>query len=106
MRRAPLVLMPLLFTIAIAAQPRLTLDYPAIAKRLVGRVVKTAAVLTDGDLALTFEDGARFAVEAESEYQSWELLMHTGYHVVCGPGGKLTVKQEELPPKDTTSLRP
>ena len=35
MRRAPIVLMPLLFTIAVAAQPRLTLDYPAIAKRLV-----------------------------------------------------------------------
>lgn len=70
----------------------------AIAKRLVGRVVKTAVVLTDGDLALTFEDGSRFGVEADREYQSWEVLSSTGYHVVCGPGGRLTIKQEEPPP--------
>lgn len=84
------------------------LDHGAsnIAKRLVGRVVKTAAVLVDGDLALAFEDGAQLKVEAEPEYQSWELLTHTGYHVLCGPGGRITVKQEELPPRDTTSPRP
>jgi leucyl aminopeptidase (aminopeptidase T) len=35
MRRAPLVFIPLMFAVTIAAQPRLTLDYPAIAKRLV-----------------------------------------------------------------------
>lgn len=83
------------------------LDHGAagIAKRLVGRVVKTAAVLTDGDLTLTFEDGARFSVESDREYQSWELLMNTGYHVVCGPGGKITVRQEEPPPRETPSPR-
>lgn len=84
------------------------LDHGAssIAKRLVGRVVKTASVLTDGDLALTFEDGAKFAVEADREYQSWELLMHSGYHVTCGPGGRIAIKQEEPPPKDSSSPRP
>lgn len=81
------------------------LDHSAsgIARRLVGRVVKTAAVLTDGDLALTFEDGARFGVEADREYQSWELLMNTGYHVLCGPGGRLTIKQEEPQKAETPS---
>lgn len=77
-----------------------------IAKKLVGRVVKSAAVMNDGDLLLGFEDGAKFAVEAETEYQSWELLTHTGYHVLCGPGGRVTVRQEELPPKDTSSPPP
>ena len=70
----------------------------AIARRLVGRTVKTAAVLTDGDLSITFEDGSRFSVEADREYHAWEILTSTGYHVMCGPGGRLAITQEELPP--------
>ena len=57
MRRAPLVFIPLLFAVTIAAQPRLTLDYPAIAKRLVQQLA-----LKPGERVLsiahpgTFED--------------------------------------------------
>ena len=36
MRRASLLIAPLVFAAALAAQPRLTFDYPAIAKRLAG----------------------------------------------------------------------
>ena len=35
MRRLPFVVAPLVFAAVLAAQPRLTLDYPAIARRLV-----------------------------------------------------------------------
>jgi leucyl aminopeptidase (aminopeptidase T) len=35
MRRLPFVIVPIVFAVALAAQPRLTFDYPAIAKRLV-----------------------------------------------------------------------
>jgi leucyl aminopeptidase (aminopeptidase T) len=35
MRRVPLVLVPLLFAATLVAQPRLTLDHPAMARRLV-----------------------------------------------------------------------
>jgi leucyl aminopeptidase (aminopeptidase T) len=35
MRRVPLVIVPLLFAATIVAQPRLTLDHPAMARRLV-----------------------------------------------------------------------
>ena len=35
MRRVPFILVPLVFTATLVAQPRLTFDYPAIAKRLV-----------------------------------------------------------------------
>lgn len=76
------------------------LDHQAtqIARRIVGRTVKTAAVLVDGDLALVFEDGSKLGVDADREYQSWELLTAKGYHIVCGPGGKLTITQETLNP--------
>ena len=35
MRRVSLVIVPLMFAATLVAQPRLTLDYPAIARRLV-----------------------------------------------------------------------
>ena len=35
MRRVPLIITPLVFAAVLAAQPRMTFDYPAIAKRLV-----------------------------------------------------------------------
>jgi len=75
------------------------LDHQAtqIARRVVGRVVKSAAVLSDGDLSIVFEDGSRFAVDADREYHSWELLTSSGYHVLCGPGGKLAITQETPP---------
>ena len=81
------------------------LDHQAaqIARRVVGRTVKSAAVLSDGDLTLVFEDGSKLSVDADREYHSWELLTSSGYHVLCGPGGKLAITQETPPSAGPTT---
>jgi len=85
MRRAPLVLIPLLCTIAVAAQPRLTLDYPAIAKRLVQQLA-----LKPGERVLSIAHPGTFD----------DLLPYIRYEVMRAGGvdlGVVGVLREPVP---------
>ena len=85
MRRAPLVLIPLLCTIAVAAQPRLTLDYPAIAKRLVQQLA-----LKPGERVLSIAHPGTFE----------DLLPYIRYEVMRAGGvdlGVVGVLREPVP---------
>jgi leucyl aminopeptidase (aminopeptidase T) len=85
MRRAPLVLIPLLFAVTIAAQPRLTLDYPAIAKRLVQQLA-----LKPGERVLSIAHPGTFD----------DLLPYVRYEVMRAGGvdlGVVGVLREPVP---------
>jgi leucyl aminopeptidase (aminopeptidase T) len=85
MRRAPLVLIPLLFAVTIAAQPRLTLDYPAIAKRLVQQLA-----LRPGERVLSIAHPGTFD----------DLLPYVRYEVMRAGGvdlGVVGVLREPVP---------
>jgi leucyl aminopeptidase (aminopeptidase T) len=85
MRRAPLALIPLLFAAAIAAQPRLTLDYPAIAKRLVQQLA-----LKPGERVLSIAHPGTFE----------DLLPYIRYEVMRAGGvdlGVVGVLREPVP---------
>jgi leucyl aminopeptidase (aminopeptidase T) len=85
MRRTPLVLIPLLCTIAVAAQPRLTLDYPAIAKRLVQQLA-----LKPGERVLSIAHPGTFE----------DLLPYIRYEVMRAGGvdlGVVGVLREPVP---------
>lgn len=88
------------YTTAEGSSPELSaLDHQAagLAKRMMGRVVKSAVAHSDGDLTIVFEDASKLSVEADREYHAWELLASTGEKIVCGPGGKLTISQIQFP---------
>ncbi len=85
MRRAPLVFIPLLFAVTIAAQPRLTLDYPAIAKRLVQQLA-----LKPGERVLSIAHPGTFE----------DLLPYLRYEVMRAGGvdlGVVEVLREPVP---------
>jgi leucyl aminopeptidase (aminopeptidase T) len=85
MRRASLVFIPLLFAVTIAAQPRLTLDYPAIAKRLVQQLA-----LKPGERVLSIAHPGTFE----------DLLPYLRYEVMRAGGvdlGVVGVLREPVP---------
>jgi leucyl aminopeptidase (aminopeptidase T) len=85
MRRAPLVLIPLMFAVTIAAQPRLTLDYPAIAMRLVQQLA-----LKPGERVLSIAHPGTFD----------DLLPYVRYEVMRAGGvdlGVVAVLREPVP---------
>jgi leucyl aminopeptidase (aminopeptidase T) len=85
MRRAPLVIVPLLFAAALAAQPRLTFDYPAIAKRLVQQLA-----LKPGERVLSIAHPGVFE----------DLLPYIRYEVMRAGGvdlGVVEVMREPVP---------
>jgi leucyl aminopeptidase (aminopeptidase T) len=85
MRRASLVFIPLLFAVTIAAQPRLTLDYPAIAKRLVQQLA-----LKPGERVLSIAHPGTFE----------DLLPYLRYEVMRAGGvdlGVIGVLREPVP---------
>ena len=85
MRRASLVIVPLMFTAVLAGQPRLTLDYPAIAKRLVQQLA-----LKPGERVLSIAHPGVFE----------DLLPHIRYEVMRAGGvdlGVVDVLREPVP---------
>ena len=85
MRRAPLVLILLIFAATIAAQPRLTLDYPAIARRLVQQLA-----LKPGERVLSIAHPGTFE----------DLLPYIRYEVMRAGGvdlGVVGVLREPVP---------
>ena len=47
----------------------------------------------EGGLYIEFSDGGSLSVEADSEYEAWEIVGSGGLRVVCEPGGRLSVWQ-------------
>jgi leucyl aminopeptidase (aminopeptidase T) len=85
MRRAAFGLVPLLITAALAAQPRLTFDYPAIAKRLVQQLA-----LKPGERVLSIAHPGVFD----------DLLPYIRYEVMRAGGidlGVVEVMREPVP---------
>ncbi len=85
MRRLPLVLIPLVFVVTIAAQPRLTLDYPAMARRLVQQLA-----LKPGERVLSIAHPGTFE----------DLLPYIRYEVMRAGGmdlGVIEVLREPVP---------
>jgi hypothetical protein len=85
MRRVPLVIVPLMFAATLAAQPRLTLDYPAIATRLVQQLA-----LKPGERVLSIAHPGIFE----------DLLPYIRYEVMRAGGvdlGVVDVLREPVP---------
>ena len=85
MRPVPLVIVPLMFAATLVAQPRLTLDYPAIAKRLVQQLA-----LKPGERVISIAHPGVFE----------DLLPHIRYEVMHAGGvdlGVVDVLREPVP---------
>jgi leucyl aminopeptidase (aminopeptidase T) len=85
MRRVPLVLVPLLFAATLVAQPRLTLDHPAMARRLVQQLA-----LKPGERVISIAHPGVFE----------DLLPYIRYEVMRAGGvdlGVVDVLREPLP---------
>lgn len=59
------------------------------AAHLVDHTISTATSDETGGLNISFIDGARVTVEADPDYEAWNLAGPDGRKVVCLPGGEL-----------------
>ena len=92
MRRLPFVVAPLVFAAVLAAQPRLTLDYPAIARRLVQQLA-----LKPGERVMSIAHPGVFD----------DLLPHIRYEVMRAGGidlGVVEVLREPVPESFETGV--
>ena len=92
MRRVPFVVAPLVFAAVLAAQPRLTLDYPAIARRLVQQLA-----LKPGERVMSIAHPGVFD----------DLLPHIRYEVMRAGGidlGVVEVLREPVPESFETGV--
>jgi leucyl aminopeptidase (aminopeptidase T) len=92
MRRMPFVVAPLVFAAVLAAQPRLTLDYPAIARRLVQQLA-----LKPGERVMSIAHPGVFD----------DLLPHIRYEVMRAGGidlGVVEVLREPVPESFETGV--
>lgn len=56
---------------------------------LINRTISTATSDETGALKISFADGGRVTVEADPDYEAWNLAGPDGRKVVCLPGGEL-----------------
>lgn len=59
----------------------------------IGKTVTSAKVYKDGCLDLHFADGSTLSVKPDAAYEAWEIAGTGGLHVVCTPGGSLSIWQ-------------
>ncbi len=59
----------------------------------LGKTVATAKVYKDGCLEVHFADGSILSVKPDVAYEAWEIAGPGGLHVVCTPGGSLSIWQ-------------
>jgi hypothetical protein len=65
---------------------------PALA--LFQKKVRSSVAHKEGWLELEFSDGSRLSVEADADYEAWEIVGSGGLRIVCAPGGRLSVWQQ------------
>jgi len=59
----------------------------------LGKTVAVAKVYKDGCLAVHFADGSTLSVKPDTAYEAWEIAGTGGLHIVCPPGGGLSIWQ-------------
>jgi len=67
----------------------------------LGKTIAAAKVYKDGCLEVHFADGSMLSVKPDVAYEAWEIAGTGGLHVVCTPGGSLSLWQ---PAKDGNKL--
>ena len=67
----------------------------------LGKTIAVAKVYKDGYLAVHFADGSMLSVKPDAAYEAWEIAGTGGLHVVCTPGGSLSIWQ---PARDGNNL--
>ena len=64
---------------------------PALA--LLHSSIQTASAQSDGKLVLRLEDGRSLSINADEEYEAWQLKGPNKLMLVCMPGGNIAVWQ-------------
>ena len=67
----------------------------------LGKTIAAAKVYKDGYLEVHFADGSMLSVKPDAAYEAWEIAGIGGLHVVCTPGGSLSIWQ---PARDGNKL--
>jgi len=67
----------------------------------LGKIIAAAKVYKDRCLEVHFADGSMLSVKPDVAYEAWEIAGTGGLHVVCTPGGSLSLWQ---PAKDGNKL--
>jgi len=67
----------------------------------LGKIIAAAKVYKDGCLEVHFADGSMLSVKPDATYEAWEIAGTGGLHVVCTPGGSLSIWQ---PARDGNKL--
>jgi Family of unknown function (DUF6188) len=65
--------------------------------------VESALVGREGDLTLSFRDGARLRVQPSPDYEAWQISGPDRLLVVCMPGGGEPAIWDEDSPSGTFS---
>ena len=60
---------------------------------LFQKQIHTVIAHKDGRLDVEFSDGSRLSVEADADYETWEIAGSGGLQIVCAPGGRLSIWQ-------------
>ena len=55
------------------------------------KTVRGAAYDNAGLLSIKFEDGTEIAVEADDEFESWQVTGPSGSLIACMPGGDIAI---------------
>ena len=60
---------------------------------ILGKTITAARACKDGCLEVHFADGSTLSAKPDAEYEAWEIADTGGLHVVCTPGGSLSIWQ-------------
>ena len=75
---------------------KLSTEQPATlgpALSLFHKRVHSSRADKEGRLYVEFSDGSSLSVEADAEYEAWEIVGSGGLRIVCAPGGRLAIWQ-------------
>jgi Family of unknown function (DUF6188) len=67
----------------------------------LGKSIAVAKIYKNGCLEVHFADGSMLSVKPDAAYEAWEIAGTGGLHVVCTPGGSLSIWQ---PARDGNKL--
>jgi len=62
---------------------------------VLGKTITSAHAHKNGALAVYFASGSSLSVAPDAEYEAWEMVTSEGLHVVCTPGGSLSIWHAE-----------
>jgi uncharacterized protein DUF6188 len=67
---------------------------------LLGDVVRSARADDDGELRISFRSGARVAVGADADFESWAVTGPDGFLIVCLARGEVAVWGDAMDERD------